>query len=85
MSASGTTNKIPDLSKRGKPLVLSNCSVKTARSGDSLEFIVNDSTRVEQSDKKYQVECKGRVECTDIAKEINLNDVKDQVQYQTEC
>ena len=23
------------------------------------------------------------MECTDIAKEINLNDVKDQVQYQT--
>ena len=68
MSASGTTNKISDLSELGKPLVLSNCSVKTARSGDSVEFIVNDSTRVEQT-KKYQVECKGDVECTEIAKE----------------
>ena len=63
--ASGTTNKISDLSKRGKPLVLSNCSVKTARSGDSLEFIVNDSTR---ADKKIPGGVQGGVECTDIAK-----------------
>jgi hypothetical protein len=76
-------DKIADLSKSGKPLLLSNCAVKMARSGDSLEVIVNDSTRVEQSDKKYEVDCKGGVESTDVSKEVTLDKLKDEVQYQT--
>ena len=76
-------DKITDLSKGGKPLVLSNCAVKMSRSGDSLEVIVNDSTRVNQSDKKYEIECMGGMESTDVTKEITLNKLKDEVQYQS--
>ena len=52
-------DKIADLSKGGKPVVLSNCSVKVARSGDCLEVIINNSTQVDQSYKEYHVDCKG--------------------------
>ena len=76
-------DKITDLSKGRKPLVLSNCAVKMARSGDCLEVIVTDSTRVDKSDKKYDVEFKGGMELTDVAKEITLDKLKDEVQYQS--
>ena len=52
-------DNMTDLGKGGKLIVLSNCAVKMARSGDRLEVIVTDSTRVDQSDKKYEVECNG--------------------------
>ena len=75
-------DKISELSKEGKPVLLSNCSVKKARSGDSLEVIVSDHTQVSESEKKYNIDVKGSVESTDVTKDVTLGQLMDQVQYQ---
>ena len=72
-------DKISELSRERKPVLLSNCSVKK---GDSLEVIIGDYTQVSESEKKYNIDCRGLVESTDMTKDISLGQLKDQVQYQ---
>ena len=50
--------KIAEITKEGEPVVLSNCSVKKARSGDGLELIVNDQTEIEKSPRKFEIQAK---------------------------
>ena len=71
------------IAKEGDPIVLSNCSVKKARSGDSLELIVHDQTQINKSPKKFELDVKKvLVEDTSVSKEVSLSQLKDQVPWQ---
>jgi hypothetical protein len=62
--------KKTELSSNGNA-VLSECSIKKARSGDSLEVIVSDDSQVAKSTKTF-VDCKS-LHNPDIAIDISLS------------
>ena len=65
--------KLAEITKAGEPIVLSNCSVKKARSGDGLELIVNDQTQINKSPKKFELEVQAvLVQDTNVSKEIAI-------------
>ena len=75
--------KLAEITKAGEPIVLSNCSVKKARSGDGLELIVNDQTQINKSPKKFELEVQAvLVQDTNVSKEIAINQIKDQLPFQ---
>ena len=76
-------DKIAEITKEGKPVVLSNCSVKKARSGDGLELIVNDQTEINKSPKKFEIQAKSvELQDTNVSKEIALKELEVQLPFQ---
>ena len=76
-------DKLAEITKGGEPIVLTNCSVKKARSGEGLELIVKDQTQIEKSPKKFDFQVKEvLVQDTTEPKELPINQLKDQVPSQ---
>ena len=71
--------KLTEIPKERDPIVLSNCSMKKARSGDSLMLIIHDKTQINKSPKKFELVL---VEDTSVSEELSLSQLEDQVPWQ---
>lgn len=82
-----TTEQQEQISKiaANDPISIAECSIRKARTGDSLEIIIHDNTIISKSTTKFDVGVKPTVHSTDTIIELLLANLKLQPSFQKVC